>query len=57
MSADEPVEDPAERADFQKVIRHFVTTTHRPHESINKATDKSAPSKHKEPTKKTSQKS
>jgi hypothetical protein len=34
MGADKPVEDPTARADFQKVIRHFVTTPHKPHSPL-----------------------
>jgi hypothetical protein len=55
--ANKPAEDPVTQADFQRVIRHFVTTPHKPHESINKASDKAAPNKRKEPSKKTTQKS
>jgi hypothetical protein len=34
MCADKPVKDPTARDDFQKVIRHFVTTPHKPHSSL-----------------------
>jgi hypothetical protein len=27
--------DPTKEPEFQKVIRHFVTTPHRPHDSLN----------------------
>jgi hypothetical protein len=32
----DPGEDPVKAAEFQKVIRHFVTTPHRPHEPLKK---------------------
>jgi len=50
-------DDATKTPEFQRVIRHFVTTPHKPHESLKKASDKAAPSKRKEPSKKTSQKS
>ena len=30
-------DDPTKAPEFQKVIRHFVTTPHRPHEPLRKA--------------------
>ena len=50
MGADEPAEDPMARADFQKVIRHFVTTPHKPHESMKMARGEPTPRARKEPT-------
>ena len=42
--------DPTKDPEFQKVIRHFVTTPHRPHESLasknrREEADKASPQK------------
>jgi hypothetical protein len=36
MSGIEDKSDPTKAPEFQKVIRHFVTTPHKPHEPLGK---------------------
>jgi hypothetical protein len=55
MGADKPVEAPTSRDDFQKVIRHFVTTPHKPHSPLG-ATPKTKRSDNAKPKSKKSQK-
>jgi hypothetical protein len=44
MVEQDPIKDP----EFQKVIHHFVTTPHRPHESLGSQNKRSKVKMHKE---------
>jgi hypothetical protein len=48
--------DATKDPEFQKVVRHFVTTPHKPHKPIGKSKPKAGakanPSKKRDPTKK-----
>jgi hypothetical protein len=40
LTMDESKQDPTKDPQFQKVVRHFVTTPHKPHERLGSASRK-----------------